>query len=209
VKPPDPAGDRTPLLRSATCPAEGWQWGLVRRPGPPKLGDGGELRADGIERPAWITTVEVMITVQRVVTTALDPQATFNYLSAFEHTPDWDPGIPVVEKQTAGPIAVGTKYHAVAEFRGKRQPIDYVVAELSEDRIQLRGENKTVISIDTISVRPAKSGAEVTYRAEFTLKGLAKLATPIMAPMLEKLGDPAADGMKQKLDSLAAAPAAD
>ena len=58
--------------------------------------------------------------------------STFAYLSAFEHTPTWDPGTPVVEKQTAGPVAVGTKYHAVAEFRGKRQPIDYVVTELSD-----------------------------------------------------------------------------
>ena len=47
----------------------------------------------------------------------------------------------------------------------------------------------------------------MTYKAEFTLKGLAKLATPFVGPMFEKLGDPAADGMKTTLDSLAAAPA--
>jgi hypothetical protein len=145
-----------------------------------------------------------MITVQRIVRTTLDAPSTFAYLSAFEHTPTWDPGIPIVEKQTVGPVAVGTKYHAVAEFRGKRQPIDYVVTELSDDRIQLRGENKTVISVDTITVRPAQTGAEVDYHAEFTLKGLAKLAEPFVNPMFEKLGDPAADGMKKQLDSLAA-----
>ena len=145
-----------------------------------------------------------MIIVQRVVPTVLDAQSTFAYLSAFEHTPTWDPGTPVVEKQTPGPVAVGSKYHAVAEFRGKRQPIDYVVTELSADRIVLRGENKTVISVDTISVRPAGAGSEVIYHAEFTLKGLAKLFTPIAAPMFEKLGNPAAEGMKKALDSLAA-----
>ena len=117
-------------------------------------------------------TVRDMITVQRVVQTTLDAPSTFAYLSAFEHTPTWDPGTPVVEKQSTGPVAVGTKYHAVAEFRGKRQQIDYVVTEISADRIQLRGENKTVISVDTISVRPSKSGSEVTYTAEFTLKGV-------------------------------------
>jgi len=148
-----------------------------------------------------------MITVQRIVTTKLDSKSTFDYLAAFEHTPTWDPGTPVVEKQTAGPVALGSKYHAVAEFRGKRQPIDYVVTEMSDDRIQLRGENRTVISVDTISVRPLKSGAEVTYHAEFTLKGLARLAEPFVKPMFEKLGDPAAEGMKRQLDSLAATPA--
>ena len=149
-----------------------------------------------------------MITVQRIVQTTLDAPSTFAYLSAFEHTPTWDPGTPVVEKLTAGPVAVGTKYHAVAEFRGKRQPIDYVVTEMGDDRIQLRGENKTVISVDTISVRPSETGAEVTYHAEFTLKGLAKVAEPFVKPMFEKLGDPAADGMKKQLDSLATKPAA-
>lgn len=148
-----------------------------------------------------------MITVQRVVPTALDARSTFAFLSAFEHTPMWDPGTPVVEKQTPGSVAVGSKYHAVAEFRGKQQPIDYVVTELSADRIVLRGENRTVISVDTISVRPAGTGCEVIYHAEFTLKGLAKLATPFVAPMFEKLGDPAAEGMKKALDSLAASPA--
>jgi hypothetical protein len=104
-------------------------------------------------------------------------------------------------------VAVGSKFHAVAEFRGKQQPIDYEVTEMSADRIVLRGENRTVISVDTISVKPVGSGSEVTYKAEFTLKGLAKLATPVVAPMFEKLGDPAADGMKTTLDALAAAPA--
>ena len=63
-----------------------------------------------------------------------------------------------MEKLTPGPVAVGSKFHAVAEFRGKRQPIDYVVTEMSADRIQLRGENKTVISVDTIAV--GRSGPE-------------------------------------------------
>ncbi len=148
-----------------------------------------------------------MITVQRTVTTTWDPKSTFDYLSAFEHTSEWDPGIPIVEKQTEGPVAVGSRYHAVAEFRGKRQPIDYVVTELSDTRIQLRGENKTVLSIDTITVKPAGTGSDVTYQAEFSLKGLAKLAQPFIGPLFEKLGDPAADGMKQKLESLAAASA--
>ena len=145
-----------------------------------------------------------MITVQRVVRTTLDPNATFAYLSAFEHTPEWDPGTPLVDKRSTGPVAVGSKYHAVSEFRCKRQPIDYVVTELAADRIVLRGENKAVVSVDSISVAGAGSGSEVTYRAEFTLKGPAKLVQPFVKPMFEKLGDPAAAGMKERLDTLSA-----
>lgn len=148
-----------------------------------------------------------MITVQRVVTTTLNPKATFAFLSAFEHTPEWDPGTPLVDKRSIGPVAVGTKYHAVADFRGKRQSIDYVVTEMTKNRVVLRGENNTVISVDSISVAPSGPGAVVTYKAVFTLKGLARLAEPFVKPMFEKLGDPAATGMKQKLDSLAQPPA--
>jgi hypothetical protein len=79
-----------------------------------------------------------------------------------------------------------------------------VVTELAADRIVLRGENKAVVSVDSISVAGAGSGSEVTYRAEFTLKGPAKLVQPFVKPMFEKLGDPAAAGMKERLDTLSA-----
>ena len=38
--------------------------------------------------------------------------------------------------------------------------------------IRLRGENKTVIAVDTMTFRPMGSGTEVAYTADFTLKGL-------------------------------------
>jgi Zn-dependent M28 family amino/carboxypeptidase len=146
-----------------------------------------------------------MITVRRTVSTRLDATRAFDYLCQFEHTSEWDPGTPVMEKTSPGPVAVGTTYHAEAEFRGKRQPLDYVVTELGDSHLKLRGENKSVVAFDSIDVRPSGAGAEVTYTAEFSLKGLAKLATPFAKPMFEKLGDPAARGMKDRLDGIAAA----
>ncbi|MGP4031830.1 SRPBCC family protein [Pseudarthrobacter sp. 1C304] len=144
-----------------------------------------------------------MITVTGTVNTALDPARAFDYLSAFEHTPEWDPGTPVVDKLTAGPVAVGHRYHAEAEFRGKRQPLTYEVIELTERRIKLRGENKSVISVDTIEVSPAGTGSKVDYTAEFQLKGLLKLAEAFVRPAFNSLAGPAMDGMKKTLDSQA------
>jgi hypothetical protein len=146
-----------------------------------------------------------MITVTGTVRTALDPTKAFNYLSAFEHTPEWDPGTPVVDKLSAGPVAVGHRYHAEAEFRGKRQALTYEVVELTANRITLRGENKSVISVDTIVVSPAGAGSEVQYTAEFTLKGWLKLAEPFVRPAFRSLAGPAMDGMKRELNALAAA----
>lgn len=146
-----------------------------------------------------------MITVTGTVRSALDASSAFAYLAAFEHTPEWDPGTPVVNKLSDGPVAVGHRYHAEAEFRGKRQTLIYEVVELAGTVIKLRGENKSVISVDTIDVTPAGSGSEVRYTAEFQLKGLLKLAEPFAKPAFQSLAAPAMDGMKRTLDARAAA----
>jgi hypothetical protein len=109
----------------------------------------------------------------------------------------------VVKKLSDGPVAVGHRYHAEAEFRGKRQTLIYEVVELAETRIKLRGENKSVISVDTIDVTPSGSGSDVRYTAEFQLKGWLKLAEPFVKPAFQSLAAPAMDGMKKTLDARA------
>jgi Polyketide cyclase / dehydrase and lipid transport len=145
-----------------------------------------------------------MITVTGTVRSPLEAGRAFTYLSAFEHTPEWDPGTPVVEKLSEGAVAVGHRYRAEAEFRGKRQTLIYEVVELAGSTITLRGENKTVISVDTIEVLPTAAGCEVRYTAEFSLNGWRKIAEPFVKPAFQSLADPAMDGMKRTLDSLAA-----
>ena len=46
-----------------------------------------------------------------------------------------------------------------------------------------------------MTLRPTPDGrAEVTYRAVFTFKGLARFVTPLAAPAFRRLGDKAAEG---------------
>lgn len=144
-----------------------------------------------------------MITIERSVGSSLDATTAFAYLSAFEHTPEWDPGTPVVKKLSDGPVAVGHRYHAEAEFRGKRQTLVYEVLELTARHIQLRGENKSIVSVDTIEVTPAGTGCEVKYTAKFTLKGWLKIAEPFARPAFQSLAGPAMAGIKKALDSQA------
>ncbi|GAB3532115.1 SRPBCC family protein [Arthrobacter tecti] len=143
-----------------------------------------------------------MITVSGSVKSDLSPERAFAYLSQFEHTSEWDPGTPVVEKRSQGPVAVGHRYHAEAEFRGKRNPIEYEVIELEGNHIKLRGENKSVTAFDSIDVKPDGTGCEVTYTAEFAVKGPAKILQPFLKPAFNSLRDPALNGLKQKLQSL-------
>jgi len=126
----------------------------------------------------------------------------FDYLSDFTSTTDWDPGTVATVRQ-AGDGGVGTSYLNTSEFLGRRTELRYVVEELEPgERIRLRGENKTVISVDTMTFRATGTGTEVTYSAEFTFKGAARYVAPLFRPALARLGDQAETGLREALARL-------
>ena len=69
-------------------------------------------------------------------------------------------------------------------------------------RIQLRGENKTLVANDTMTFRRVQGGTEVTYTADFTFKGPARLLAPLLRPAFERLGKQAQTGMQNALNQL-------
>jgi len=86
---------------------------------------------------------------------------------------------------------------------GRETQLTYEVVELETPRrIRLRGTNKTVEATDTITVEPHGAGSRVTYTADFSFKGVAKIAAPLLAPALKKLGDDAKKGMEAALAKL-------
>ncbi len=52
----------------------------------------------------------------------------------------------------------------------------------------MKAETDAVVSLDTITVEPADTGALVTYRAELTLKGIRQLAEPLADFALHRTG---------------------
>ena len=144
-----------------------------------------------------------MITVTGTVETKLSPEKAFAFLSEFENTSEWDPATPVMDKLTPGPVALGHRYHAESEFRGKRQALEYEVIELTDLHIKLRGENKTVTAFDSIDVEPSGQGSLVKYTAEFGIHGPAKILQPLFKPAFTSLRDPALNGIRDTLNALA------
>jgi NAD(P)-dependent dehydrogenase (short-subunit alcohol dehydrogenase family) len=143
-------------------------------------------------------TMKLLKTV--VVEKPLD--AVFGYLSDFTTTTDWDPGT-VTTVRRHGNGGVGTTYLNTSTFLGRTTQLTYVVDELVDQKlIQLRGENKTVIAVDTLTFRPVASGTEVTYAAEFTFKGPSRIAAPLLKPAFERLGNKAEAGMRKALNRL-------
>jgi uncharacterized protein YndB with AHSA1/START domain len=143
-----------------------------------------------------------VITIERVVTVEKSVESVFAYLSDFETTTEWDPGTLSTVK-VEGDGGPGTKYRNKSSFAGRETELEYVVQQREAGRVfQLRGENKTVSALDTMTFRATDSGTEVTYRAEFEFKGVTRLIEPLFKTQFKKLGDEAEEGMRAALEKL-------
>jgi hypothetical protein len=140
--------------------------------------------------------------LRRTVVTDKPLGAVFDYLSDFTTTTEWDPGTVTTVRQQ-GDGGVGTTYLNTSQFLGRTTELTYVVRELVDrELIQLRGENKTLTAVDTMTFRPLPSGTEVTYAAEFTFKGVSRFVAPLLSPAFERLGNEAEAGMRKALNQL-------
>jgi hypothetical protein len=138
----------------------------------------------------------------KIVVVGKPLDAVFGYLSDFTTTTDWDPGT-VTTVRRHGNGGVGTTYLNTSTFLGRTTQLTYIVREfIPGKRIRLRGENKTVIAVDTLTFRPVASGTEVTYAAEFTFKGPSRIAAPLLKPAFERLGNQAEAGLRKALNLL-------
>ena len=141
--------------------------------------------------------------IERTVTVDVPLRRAFDYLADFTTTTEWDPGT-VSTVRCDGDGGVGSTYLNTSRFLGRETSLTYVVEELvTGQRLRLRGENKTVVSVDTMTFRATSDGTEVTYTAEFTFKGLSRLIAPMLSPAFDRLGNQAESGLRSALTQLA------
>ncbi len=112
-----------------------------------------------------------------------------NYLRDFSHAVQWDPGTKSCVQSSSGPVAVGTTWANVSEFRGKETKLTYRLDAEDDGGLHFVGENKTATSHDDISLTADGARTRITYRARIEFHGLAKLATPLLRKEFERLGD--------------------
>ena len=140
--------------------------------------------------------------LERTVTVDIPVHSAFAYLADFTTTTEWDPGT-VSTFRLGGDGGAGTSYKNISTFLGRQTELTYVVEDLvTDERIRLRGENDTVISVDTMTFRQTGAATEVTYTAEFTFKGLSRLVAPLLRPAFVRLGDAAEEGLRSALAKL-------
>ena len=124
----------------------------------------------------------------------------FAYVADFTTVAEWDPGIHSSRK-VSGDGAVGSIYEVEAEFRGKTMPFTYTVTAFEQDRrIVLDGVGEKATSLDTIAFAPtATGGTQITYSADFKLKGVLRVAEPFLGSTFKTLAKKALAGLAVKL----------
>jgi len=136
------------------------------------------------------------------VSSVRPPDEAFAYLADFRSVAEWDPSVrSAVLVNGDDPITVGAKFRVTTKTTLTEVALDYTTIELERpSRIVLRGENNSMVSVDTIVIRDdEQGGAEVTYDAQIELKGVRKLADPLLALGFKRLGDKARDGLRDNL----------
>ena len=143
-----------------------------------------------------------MITVERTFTVQPAPDVVVGYLKDFSNAEAWDTGTQSCTRNDSGEIRVGSSWHNVSKILGVKAELTYTLERLEPDTIVLVGKNKGATSTDTITVRPAGTGSEVTYRAELEMQGVAKLAAPVMKLEFENLAGKTEKQLSEVLNSL-------
>jgi len=111
------------------------------------------------------------------------------FLSDFANTEMWDPGTVTCDRVDSGPVAVGSEWRNVSEFRGRRTELRYRLARFDPDRLIFVGQNKTATSTDDLRFESDGGRTRLTYRARIEFGGLARLAAPLLKREFERLGD--------------------
>ncbi|WP_148613490.1 SRPBCC family protein [Nocardioides rubriscoriae] len=143
-----------------------------------------------------------MPVVERTITVDQSPETVWRFLADFTTTEEWDPPTVSTER-ISGDGGVGTTYHSVAKFRGRRTEVDYVVTDYVEGRrLRLRGDATGLEVVDTFTLEPTPAGgSQVTYEARFRRRvGPA----PVDLPSMRRLGDFVAESLQESLEHLSA-----
>ncbi len=145
-----------------------------------------------------------MTTVSRTFDVRPDPSTAIDYLKDFGHTEDWDPGTRSCRRIDGGPITVGSSWHNVSRIAGVGTELTYTLEELTDDRIVFVGRNESATSTDTITVVPGDGGdgSRVTYEAVIAMKGLARVAEPVIKLVFERVGSQVERDLAAALDGL-------
>ena len=121
----------------------------------------------------------------------------FRYFSDFTTTNEWDPNTVKTVRLT-GEGGIGSTYSNTSKFNGKESSLVYEVIEFKPNTlVRLRGENKNITAVDTMSIVDHGETRTFTYEAKFRLKGLGNLISPFLSKAFKRLANDAEIGLRK------------
>ncbi|EFQ84777.1 hypothetical protein HMPREF0063_10118 [Aeromicrobium marinum DSM 15272] len=140
--------------------------------------------------------------ISRTVTVDQPLERVWTFLTDFTTTEEWDPPTVSTER-ISGDGTEGTVYRNVSKVLGHETEVEYTVLTFAPMReFVLEGRTTGLELLDTLEFEGDDRRTTVTYTAEFSPQGAAKLAEPLMPVALKKIGDDAAESMERTLESL-------
>ena len=146
-----------------------------------------------------------MVHYARRIVAPVPLEDAFAYLSRFSSAAEWDPSVRAARMLTSEPVRRGSVFALDVVFMAHTVPLEYEIIELDPpERVVLAAENASARSTDEIRFTSEPSGATaIEYSATLDLKGIARLATPIFALVLRRIGERAAVGLQEALTARA------
>lgn len=142
-----------------------------------------------------LTVIHETIEIERT------PEQAFEAVADFSNAEEWDPGVISAERVREGagaPSGVGARYRLIVSFRGRRSEMTYVTTEyVPPRRVVLEGDGPRITAKDTIEFEATPDGGtRIDYEADLRLRGLAKVAAPLLKGAFDELGREALAGMR-------------
>jgi len=125
----------------------------------------------------------------------------FDLIGDFANAEVWDPGVEESRAITEGPVRVGSTYELIVVFNGRRLPMTYEVTAYDPPRrVVLRGTGSTVNALDDIRLEATGDGTRILYTADLRLKGILRVAEPLLGSRFREVGRKAMAGMRAALE---------
>ncbi|MDJ0767477.1 MAG: SRPBCC family protein [Ilumatobacter sp.] len=135
------------------------------------------------------------------VRTPLPPDEAFAYMADLTNFATWDPGVERVDQVDGDGAGPDASFDVAVKTVGRTMTLRYdTVTYDAPDTVVAFAENGLLSSHDTISVEADGSGSVVTYDAVLKLKGLLRLADPLLGLTFDRIGDRAAAGLIEALE---------
>jgi uncharacterized protein YndB with AHSA1/START domain len=142
-----------------------------------------------------------MASYEAVVESPRSIDDVFAYLSDFSNTAEWDPGVVEAERLSDGELGLGSRFRVVSSAAGSHQTLEYEITEWDPPhRLVLVGTTPRLRSVDTLTfVATDDGGTQVTYHADLTLHGAARVADPVLHLAFQVIGRRADQGLREVL----------